>query len=64
MIVAEITQDYIDIQKLITIPKGSIFKLDDKIYVSPRGLHISTIILEGRIAVIPRGYYILKSSEE
>lgn len=57
---AEIIKDYSDIQKLIKISKGSTFKLDDRIFVSPRGLHMGTIIIEGRVLVIPPEFYVLK----
>jgi hypothetical protein len=62
-VIAEFLYDWTDIQKLITIPKGSIFKLDDRTFASPRGLHLGMIILEGRTPVIPPEYYILKYEE-
>jgi len=60
MIVAEFIKDYWDTKKIIHISKGSTFRIDDSIFVSPLGLHMGSIILLGSIPVIPSEYYILK----
>lgn len=63
---ARLLKDYTDFQKYILIPAGSKFELekDDRIYVSRRGLHVGSILIDGRSPVIPQEYYIIVDKED